>query len=56
MTAFPLLIAFIASFASALARRLSNEKDRARTVNSLKAMGYRWSDIKEAMSEYIYDE
>ncbi len=38
------------------ARRLSNEKDRARTVNSLKAMGYRWSDIKEAMSEYIYDE
>lgn len=38
------------------ARRLSNDKDRAKTVNSLKAMGYRWSDIKEAMSEYIYDD
>jgi len=33
--------------------KLENEKDRTRTINSLKAMGYRWSDIKEAMSEYI---
>lgn len=31
------------------ARRLSNEKDIAKTVNSLKAMGYRWSDINEAL-------
>lgn len=31
------------------ARRLSNEKDLARTVNSLKSMGYRWSDIHEAI-------
>ncbi len=31
------------------ARRLSNEKDLAKTVNSLKAMGYRWSDISEAI-------
>ena len=30
-------------------RRLSNEKDLAKTVNSLKAMGYRWSDISEAI-------
>ena len=33
------------------ARRLSNEKDIAKTVNSLKAMGYRWSDINEAMNK-----
>ena len=33
------------------ARRLSNEKDLAKTVNSLKAMGYRWSDINEAMNK-----
>jgi len=32
------------------ARRLSNEKDLAKTVNSLKAMGYRWSDINDAMN------
>ena len=31
------------------ASRLSNEKDLAKTVNSLKAMGYRWSDISEAI-------
>lgn len=31
------------------ARRLSNEKDLAKTVNSLKAMGYRWSDINDAI-------
>ena len=31
-------------------RRLSNEKDLAKTVNSLKAMGYRWSDINEAIN------
>ncbi len=35
------------------ARAVNDEKGRARTVNSLKTMGYRWSDIKEAMSEYI---
>lgn len=33
------------------ARRLSNEKDLAKTVNALKAMGYRWSDINEAMNK-----
>ena len=33
------------------ARRLSNEKNIAKTVNSLKAMGYRWSDINEAMNK-----
>ena len=33
------------------ARRLSNEKDLAKTVNSPKAMGYRWSDINEAMNK-----
>lgn len=38
------------------ARRLDDEKSRARTVNSLKAMGYRWSDINEAMSELIDDD
>lgn len=32
------------------ARRLSSEKERSRTFNSLRAMGYRWSDIKEAMN------
>ena len=32
------------------ARRLSNEKDLAKTVNALKAMGYRWSDINEAIN------
>ena len=32
-------------------RRLSNEKDRLRTVNALKAMGFRWSDIRECMEE-----
>ena len=37
------------------ARNLSDEKGRAKTVNSLKAMGYRWSDIKDAMSEYMYE-
>ena len=31
------------------ARRLATEKDRARTVNSLRTMGYHWSDIREAM-------
>lgn len=37
------------------ARSLSDEKGRAKTVNSLKAMGYRWSDINDAMSEYMYE-
>ena len=32
------------------ARRLSNEKDLAKTVNSLKAMGYRWSDINDVLN------
>ena len=31
------------------ARNLSDEKGQARTINSLKSMGYRWSDIQEAM-------
>ncbi len=31
------------------ARRLSTEKDRQRTINALRTMGYRWSDISEAM-------
>ncbi len=31
------------------AGRLSNEKDLARTVNALKTMGYRWSDINDAI-------
>ena len=39
------------------ARAMSDEKGRARTVNSLRAMGFRWSDIKEAMSGYDeYDD
>ena len=33
------------------ARKLSNEKDIAKTVNSLKVIGYRWSDINEAMNK-----
>ncbi len=33
------------------ARRLSTEKDRLRTANALKAMGFRWSDIRECMEE-----
>lgn len=36
--------------------RLSSEKDRARTVNSLKSMGYVWSDINDVMSEYTDNE
>ena len=35
------------------ARNLSDEKGRARTINSLKSMGYRWSDIQDAMNEFI---
>ena len=31
------------------ARRLSTEKDRIRTINALKAMGFHWQDIREAM-------
>ncbi len=34
------------------ARNISDEKGRAKTINSLKTMGYRWSDINNAMSEY----
>lgn len=37
-------------------RRLSNEKDIQRTINSLRAMGFRWGDIKEALSEYCDEE
>lgn len=37
-------------------RRLSNEKDIQKTVNSLRAMGFRWSDIKEALSGYCEEE
>ncbi len=36
-------------------RNLEDEKDRAKTVNALKTMGYRWNDIKEALNEYIDD-
>ena len=32
-------------------RRLSTEKDRLRTVNALKAMGFRWSDIRDCMED-----
>ena len=39
------------------ARRLSTEKGRASTVNSLRTMGFRWGDIREAMSELeIFEE
>lgn len=39
------------------ARAVRDEKGRTRTFNALKAMGFRWSDIKEAMSEYVeYDD
>ncbi len=39
------------------ARAMSDEKGRARTVNSLRAMGFRWSDIREVMSDYEeYDD
>lgn len=37
-------------------RNMSDDKGRAKTVNSLKSMGYRWSDISEAMNEYMYDD
>ena len=37
-------------------KRLDSEADRRKTVNSLRAMGYRWSDIKEAMNEYDLSE
>ena len=33
------------------ARRLATEKDRLRTVNALKAMGFRWSDIRTCLEE-----
>lgn len=32
--------------------KLENDKDRTKAINSLKAMGYRWSDIKDALSGY----
>ena len=39
------------------ARAMSDEKGRARAVNSLRAMGFRWSDIREVMSDYEeYDD
>ncbi len=38
-----------------LYRFLSDEKGRTKIINSLKTMGYRWSDINDAMSEY-YDD
>lgn len=34
-------------------RNLSDEKGRIKAVNALKTMGYKWSDIKDAMSDYI---
>lgn len=37
-------------------KRLDSEAERRRTVNSLRSMGYRWSDIKEAMKEYDMSE
>ena len=37
--------------ATKYARRLSDEKERSRTANSLRRMGFRWSDIQEAMRE-----
>ena len=38
------------------ARSLGDEKGRNRTINALRGMGYRWYDIKEAMSEYYDDD
>ena len=38
------------------ARAMEDEKGRNRTINSLRAMGYKWYDIKEAMSEYCDDD
>lgn len=34
-------------------RCLDSEKGIQRTINGLKAMGFSWSDIKDAMSDYI---
>lgn len=34
-------------------RNLSDEKGRAKTINSLRTMGYRWSDIQDAMNEFV---
>ena len=39
--------------ATKYARKLDDEKSRAKTVQSLLSMGYRWSDIDEAMNEYM---
>lgn len=36
-------------------RNLSDEKGRKKIINSLKTMGYRWSDINDALSEYTDD-
>lgn len=33
------------------ARSLDDEKGRNRTINGLRAMGYQWEDIKEALSQ-----
>ncbi len=33
-------------------RLLHDEKGRKRTINGLRAMGYRWNDIKEAMESF----
>ncbi len=34
------------------ARRLSDEKSRLKTVNALRTMGYRWSDIQDALCTF----
>lgn len=34
-------------------RNLSDEKGRTRTINSLRTMGYKWSDIQDAMNEFV---
>lgn len=35
------------------ARNLSDEKGRTRTINSLRTMGYKWSDIQDAINEFV---
>lgn len=36
--------------------KLSNEKDRRRTIASLQRMGYRWEDIKPSIDEFMSQE
>lgn len=37
-------------------KSLSDEKGRNKIINGLRSLGYQWSDIQEALSEYDFEE